>query len=41
MAPKATFSHTGHTLSSNCEPPRYMEDNLGFREAKAKFTENL
>lgn len=41
MAPKAIFSHARRTLSSDCEPPRYVQDNLGFREATAKFTENL
>lgn len=35
MAPKAIFSHTGHAFSSNCEQSRYMQDNLGLREAKA------
>ena len=36
MAPKAIFSHRGHVLSSNCEPPRCVQDNLGFKGGKAQ-----
>lgn len=36
MAPKAIFSYTGRALSSNREPPRYVQDNLGVRRAKAQ-----